>query len=243
MGQYSFSIYVQNENEDEGKKEKIKVINEQSISVLKYILNQLYNIESYKFNLYYKDTLLDESKFVSFYGLKRGDVLTLKIKDGFKIDVEYEIGREKRKENFQITISANLLIKEIKNIINNKMHNLLFDYTYIYLNDKLLDDNKKNVGDYNITGKDKLKVIIRSKEPGEILIFISTQYQGKYGIFVNEEDKLGKYFWFFEKVRKIPEGKYYYTYNNYVIHNNATAKERGIKEFDELIMVPFPLYG
>ena len=34
----SFSIYVQNENEDEGKQEKIKVYNKQNIKVLNYII-------------------------------------------------------------------------------------------------------------------------------------------------------------------------------------------------------------
>ena len=243
MGQNNFSIYVQNENEEEDKKEKLKVVNNQTISVLKYILSQLYNILPEKFLLYHKDTLLDESKPFSFYGLSRGDVLNLKIKDGFKIDVEFEMGREKRKENFQITISSNLLIREVKSIIQKKKYNLFSSYIYIYLNDNLLDDNAKKIADYNISCKDKLKVRIQSSKPGEILIFVANENQKKYGFFINEEEVIGHYYYLFQHYLGLPDTNYYYIYNNYTLSQSKKIRENNIKEFDELIMIKAPLWG
>ena len=76
MGQGEFSIFVQ--KEDEENQEKIKVVNNQTIFVGKYILAYFYNLKTNNFLLYHEDTLLDESKPVSFYGLKRGDIITLK---------------------------------------------------------------------------------------------------------------------------------------------------------------------
>ena len=239
MGNDEFSIEVQKENE-QGKKEKIKITNNQTIFCVKYLISEIYHIDIDNFLLYYKDNFLNESQLVSFYNINKGDILT--IREGFKINIEAKIGKAEKIKNYSITIVENMTIKEIKEMINLKKFYISYNYINIYFNDELLDETKK-VSDYNITSKDKLSVIIKSSNPDEFLIFFSGEDEKKYGLFVKNEYKVKYIIDLFCYKYNIRNEDYFYFKKNRLLMEDRTIEEESIKEFNVLVRVKPVMYG
>ena len=124
------------------------------------------------------------------------------------------------------------------------MYNLFMRYINIYFNDTLLDDITKKIADYNVTNKDKLKVVIKSEEPEEILIFLGFYHdKNKYGLFVSEEDSVGFIFSLFKTFHNIPEEYCMFINENIELREDQTLKEVGINEFDLIIVQKKRVFG